>query len=57
MIPIVGGLKLGEHEIAGSDGRGEEEDLHGRVVNRDEARDEVQVTSQEHEREQNLGPA
>ena len=57
MVPIIGGLKLGEHEIAGSDGRGEEEDLHGRVVDRDEARDEIQVTSQEHEGEQNLGTA
>jgi len=48
VVPVVGSLKLDEHEIAGSDGRGEEEDLHGRVVDRDEARHEVQVSSQEH---------
>lgn len=35
---IVGGLKLDEHEIAGANGGCQEENLHGRVVQRDEAR-------------------
>jgi hypothetical protein len=34
VVTVVGGLELGEHEIAGADGRHEEEDLHRRVVQR-----------------------
>ena len=57
MIVIIGGLELEEHEIAGPDGWGKKEDLHGRVVHRDKAGEEVQVPGQEHKGKQQLRPA
>ena len=55
MIVIVCGLELHVHEIAGPDRGREKEDLHRRVVQRDEAGEQVQVTRQEDQREQELG--
>ena len=53
---IVGSLELHEHEIDCSDGGGEEEDFHGGVVEGNEAGEQVQVTGQEHQGEQDLSP-
>jgi hypothetical protein len=36
VVFVVGGLELDEHEIAGADRRGQEEDLHCSVVQRNE---------------------
>ncbi len=55
MIAVVGGLELEEHQVAGSDGCGEEEDLHRRVIQGDEVGEEVQVAREEDQREQRLG--
>lgn len=55
MIVIVSGLELHVHEIASPDGGREKEDLHRRVVQRDEAGEQVQVARQEHQREEELG--
>jgi hypothetical protein len=57
VVSIVGCSELEEDEIDCSDGGTDEEDLHRRVVHRDERRQEVQVASQEHQSEQNLGAA
>ena len=51
MIVIVCGLELHVHEIAGPDRGREKEDLHRRIVQRDEAGEQVQVTRQEDQRE------
>jgi len=55
VVVIIGCLELEEHEIDGPDGGGQEEDFHHRVVDRDEAGEQVEVPGQEHQREQNLG--
>jgi len=57
MVGVIGGLELEVHEVAGADGRGKEEHLHGRVVGRDEVGEQVQVTGDEHQGEQDLRPA
>ena len=57
MVRIVSRFELDVHEIAGADGWCEEEDLHGRVVGRDEAREQVQVAADEHHRKQDLSTA
>ena len=41
MILVVSCLELDEHEIAGADGRRQEEDLHSSVVHRDEAESQI----------------
>ena len=51
VVSIVGRSKLEKDEIDGSDGGGDEEDLHGRVVHGDERRQQVQVAGHEHHRE------
>jgi hypothetical protein len=48
MVGVIGGLELEVHEVAGADGGGKEEHLHGRVVGRDEVGEQVQVTRDEH---------
>ncbi len=55
MIVIVSGLELHVHEIASPDGGREKEDLHRRVVQRDEAGEQVQVARQEDQRKEELG--
>ena len=57
MVGVVGGLELQVHEVACAGGRGEEEDLHGCVVQGDEVREEIHVPGDEHQRKQDLGPA
>jgi len=54
MIAVVGGLEFEQHEIHGPVRGGDEEDLHDGVVDRDEVRQQIQVTRREHEREQDL---
>jgi hypothetical protein len=54
MVWIVGCFELDVHEIAGSHGRDKKEDLHGRVVDRDETREQVKVTGDEHQGKQEL---
>ena len=57
MVRVVGRLELDVHKVAGSGGRGEEEDLHGGVVHRDEVGEQVQVPGDEDQSEQDLGPS
>ena len=45
------------HEIHGSRGAPDEEELHDGVVETDEAGDEVQVAADEHHQEEDLGLA
>ena len=52
MIVIIGGLELEVHEVAGADGGCKKEDLHGCVVHRDEAGEQVQVTGEKHKGKQ-----
>ena len=54
MIAVVGGLEFEQHEIHGPVRGGDEEDLHDGVVDRDEVRQQIQVTRREHERKQDL---
>ena len=49
MVAVVRGLELDVHEIDGAERRGDVEDLHQRVVQRDEVREEVQVASHKHQ--------
>ena len=57
MVVVVGGFELHVHEIDCSDGGCEEEDFHGRVVQRDEVGEQVQVARQEHQGKKHLGAA
>lgn len=49
VVAVVRGLELDVHEINGAERRGDVEDLHQRVVQRDEVREEVQVARHKHQ--------
>ena len=51
---VVGRLELDVHEIECAERGDEIEDLHERVVHRDEVSEQVEVASREHERKQQL---
>ena len=53
---IIGGLEFHKHEIDGSDGGRQEEDFHRRVVQGNEAGEQVQVPRQKHHGKKNLRP-
>ena len=57
MLTIVRGLELDVHQVDGAARRGEIEDLHDRVVRRDEVSEQVQVACEEDEREEDLTAA
>lgn len=57
VIAIVGCLELHPHEVDGSDGSGEEKDLHYCIVEGVETSEEIQVSSEESYSKKNLGPA
>jgi len=57
VITVVRWLELHEYQIAGSNTAGDVDDLHAGVVQRDEAKEEVQITSTEYHGEQSLGLA
>ena len=54
MIFIVGSLEFVQDQEAGSDGWGNEEDLHDGVVERDIGSKQVKVASQKDQHEQDL---
>ena len=54
MIVIVGGLKLDVHQINCSHGGNQEENLHCRIIDRNETCEQVQVTCYKHETKQEL---
>jgi len=54
MIAVVGCLEFEQHEINGSVGGGDEEDLHDGVVDRNEVGQQVQVARREDQRKQDL---
>ena len=54
MIAVVGRLELQVHQVHGAERRGQEEDLHGCIIQRDEVGEQVQVARREHAGEQNL---
>ena len=56
VVAVVGRLELDVHEIDRAPAGDQEEDLHGRVVERDEVGDQVQVSGHEQHGEQDLGP-
>ena len=57
MIAVIGGLELLVDHPDGGGGRAHEEDLHGGVVERDEAGEEVEVAGAEDDQEEDLGLA
>ena len=54
MVAVVSRLELEVHQVNSAERGGEKEDLHGRVVQRDEVGEQVQVTRGENACEQNL---
>ena len=48
MVAIIGCLELDIHQIHSGRGRGDKEELHHRVVQRDEVGQQVQVTGYKH---------
>jgi hypothetical protein len=54
MLTIVRGLELDIHQIERAKRGGQVEDLHHRVVQRDEVGEQVQVAGEKDEREQDL---
>jgi len=55
MIAVVGRFELDVHEVDCPHAGRQEEKLHGGVIHRDEVREQIQVTSNKNQREQNLG--
>jgi len=54
MVRVIGGLKLQVHQVDSAEGRGQEEDLHDGVVQRDVVGEQVQVARGEYHCEQDL---
>jgi hypothetical protein len=54
MVVVICGLKLHVHQVYGAERRAQEEDLHCRVVHRDEAGEQVQVASCKYTSEEDL---
>lgn len=54
MIAVIGCLEFDKHEIDGSKGSGDEKDLHGGVVQRDEVGQQIQISRREDNRKQDL---
>ena len=57
VVGVVRGTELEEDEVAGGEDRDNEDDLHDRVVDRDEVSGQVQVASDEHHSKQHLALA
>lgn len=57
VVAVICCLELHPHEVDGSDGSSEEEDLHYGIVKGIEASEEIQVPSEESDSEEDLGPA
>ncbi len=54
VITVVRGAEFVVHEENGEDGRTDEEELHARVVKRDEVGEQIQVATDEDNREHDL---
>ena len=54
VVAIIGCLELDIHQIHSGRGRRDKEELHHRVVQRDEVGQQVQVTGYKHNQKQNL---
>lgn len=57
VVTVVRRLELHEYQIASSDTAGNVDDLHAGVVERDKAKEKVQISSTEHHSKQSLGLA
>lgn len=57
VVSVVCCLELYPHKVNGSDGSSEEENLHHCVVQRIEASEEIQVSCEEGDGEEHLGPS
>lgn len=54
VVAVVGWLELHEYQIAGSDAARDVDQLHAGVVERDEAKEEIQISGAEHHSKQSL---
>lgn len=54
LVDIVGGAVAHGDQVAGVERRGDEDDLHDRVVHRHKVPEEVDIARAEHQREQRL---